>query len=225
MHSKITLALLTALCILTTIVASRANATPIKTPIKAVTKSNLHSASIDDIKRIETYLSKLSTIKASFTQVAPNGELSEGTFYLKRPGKMRWQYNPPTPILLVSNGSTFTYYDAELDQVNYIDVDDTLASFLGRDDIRMESDITTITESSAESGVIRITLVEKKKPNEGALSLEFSETPLALRNMIITDATGATTRIALQNAEFGLALDNALFVFKDPRGVKTRKRR
>ncbi len=57
------------------------------------------------------------------------------------------------------------------------------------------------------------------------MSLEFSDTPLALRNMIITDATGATTRIALQNAEFGLALDNALFVFKDPRGVKTRKRR
>lgn len=223
MHSKITLALLTALCIITTIVASRANAAPIKTPVKTVAKSKAIDAA--SIKRVETYLTALSTIKASFTQVAPNGELSEGIFYLKRPGKMRWQYNPPTPILLVSNGSTFTYYDAELDQVNYIDVDDTLASFLGRNDIRMESDITTITESSAANGVIRITLVEKKKPKDGALSLEFSDTPLALRNMIITDATGATTRIALQNAEFGLALDNALFVFKDPRGVKIRKHR
>lgn len=225
MHSKTVIVFLTALCILTTIVASRANAAPVKTPVKTAGKNTAHKASADDIKRVEAYLTALSTIKANFTQVAPNGELSEGTFYLKRPGKMRWQYNPPTPILLVSNGSTFTYYDAELDQVNYIDVDDTLASFLGRNDIRMESDVTTITESSSENGVIRTTLVEKKKPNEGALSLEFSDTPLALRNMIITDATGATTRIALQNAEFGLALDNALFVFRDPRGVKTRKHR
>ncbi|MDE3060750.1 MAG: outer membrane lipoprotein carrier protein LolA, partial [Pseudomonadota bacterium] len=69
------------------------------------------------IHRIEDYLSNLTTIVSDFTQVAPDGTLSTGKFYLKRPGKMRWQYNPPTPILMVSSGSELVYYDIELDQI------------------------------------------------------------------------------------------------------------
>ncbi|PZP84599.1 MAG: outer membrane lipoprotein carrier protein LolA, partial [Azospirillum brasilense] len=93
----------------------------------------------EEIKRVEGYLTGLSTIVADFSQVAANGELSEGKFYLKRPGKMRWEYAPPTPILLVSNGKVITYYDAELDQVNYVPVDDTLAGFLAQDTIVLNS--------------------------------------------------------------------------------------
>lgn len=223
MHSKITLAILAALCVLTTIVASRANATEVLKNID--TSQTYRNIDKENLVRIETYLDALTTLKANFSQIAPDGSLSEGTFYLKRPGKMRWQYNPPTPILLVSNGSTFTYYDAELDQVNYIDVDDTIAGFLGRENIRLDSDATKIVHYSSNAGVTQVTLVEKKKPKEGALSLEFSNTPLTLRNIIITDATGATTHIALQQAEFGLPLDEALFIFKDPRGVRPNKRR
>ena len=62
------------------------------------------------IVRVQDYLSGLTTITSEFIQVAPDGKLSSGKFFLERPGRMRWQYNPPTPILMVANGSDMGFY-------------------------------------------------------------------------------------------------------------------
>ncbi len=176
-----------------------------------------------DVARVEKYLSNLTTITADFSQTDAQGQLSEGKFYLKRPGKMRWQYSPPTPILLVSDGKVIVYYDAELDQVNYVPMDDTLAGFLGKPVIKFDSDSTKLTAFDAEPGVIRATIIQKSKPSEGALTLEFTDAPLQLRQMTIRDASGQQTNIQLQNAEFGTALPNSLFKFEDPRGATKRR--
>lgn len=178
-----------------------------------------------DVARIEQYLSGLTTLVADFNQVDANGGLAEGKFYLKRPGKMRWQYTPPTPILLVSDGKVITYYDAELDQVNYVPVDDTLAGFLARKTIKLNEGATKLTKFEDADGVIRATIIQTEKPTEGSLTLEFSDKPLQLRQMEITDATGQKTRIQLQNAQFGQELPNSLFKFEDPRGATPRARR
>src|SRR5262249_10822638 len=57
------------------------------------------------ISRIEGYLSGIETISSEFIQFAPNGDVTNGKFYLKRPGKLRMEYNPPTPVLMVTSGS------------------------------------------------------------------------------------------------------------------------
>lgn len=176
-----------------------------------------------DIARVEDYLSKLTTVVADFSQVDANGQLSEGKFYLKRPGKMRWQYKPPTPILLVSDGSVIVYYDSELDQVNYVPIDDTLAGFLAKPVIKLNSESTTLTEFKSKDSVIRATLVQKAKPTEGSLTLEFSDKPLQLKQMVTRDAMGQETTIQLQNAVFGTVLPNSLFKFEDPRGATKRR--
>jgi outer membrane lipoprotein-sorting protein len=173
------------------------------------------------IGRIEQYLTHLTTITADFTQVAPDGSLTNGKFFLQRPGKMRWQYNPPTPVLMVANGSELVFYDYELEQVSYIPLDGSLVSFLGREKITFGNDVG-ITKFSNEANAIRIEVAQRDKPTEGRLMLEFSDKPLTLRNMVVTDQAGQTTTVALQNASFGAKIDPALFVFKDPR--KPRKR-
>lgn len=178
----------------------------------------------DEIVRVETYLTDLTTIVADFNQVDADGGLAKGKFYLKRPGKMRWQYAPPTPILLVSDGKVVTYYDSELDQVNYVPVDDTLAGFLGQKVIKLNSGATKLTQFSSANGMIRATVVQAESPDEGALTMEFSDAPLQLRQMIVTDASGQRTTIQLQNAEFGKELPDTLFTFEDPRGIKARRR-
>lgn len=172
-----------------------------------------------DIARVETYLSGITTISADFVQVSADGSLASGKFYLKRPGKMRWQYAPPSSVQLISNGSTIVYYDPAVQQVSYVPVDETMAGFLAQKDIRFESASTRLAKFEAAAGVIRATLVQKKKPTEGSLTLEFADNPLQLRQMTVSDATGQETHVQLQNAQFGGALDDALFVFKDPRGV------
>ncbi len=177
-----------------------------------------------DIARVESFLSLLTTIKADFEQVAPSGETTEGVFYLQRPGKMRWEYNGPTPILLVSNGKTITYYDAELEQVNYVSLDDTLAGFLAKETLKLNTDATELVNFEVSPGAIRATIRQREKPENGTLTIEFSDKPLVMKQLIIADAGGNETRIALSGAEYGKKLDRSLFIFKDPRGVIRRKR-
>ena len=172
-----------------------------------------HQKTID---RIQGYLSNLTTIIADFTQAAPDGTLTNGKFYLERPGKMRWQYNPPTPILMVSNGSELVYYDIELEQVSHIPLDSTLIGFMAQDKISFDKKVGII-DFSMDAGVIRVTLAQRDKPDDGQLQLEFSDKPLLIRNMVITDATHQVTNVSLNNARFGLEMDPELFIFRDPR--------
>ena len=100
---------------------------------------------------------------ADFTQVSPDGSLAEGKFYFERPGKMRWEYAPPTPILMVSSGSQLIYFDKELAQTTYIPMDSTPAGFLMSDPIRFDESVV-VEEASDVDGVLRVTLHQAKKP-------------------------------------------------------------
>src|SRR6202034_1726770 len=119
-----------------------------------------HQKTID---HIQDYLSNLTTIISDFTQVAPDGNLTSGKFFLERPGRMRWQYNPPTPVLMVSDGNDLVYYDYELEQVSHIPLDSTLIGFLAQNPIRFTGTVG-ITGFSQNAGVIRISLAQRKKP-------------------------------------------------------------
>lgn len=178
------------------------------------------------LRRLEGYMNNLTTIVADFTQIAPNGGLASGKFYLKRPKLMRWQYDPPTPILMVTRGSYLTYYDYELEQVSDIPLDSTLLGVLSEPQITFGDDRMEILGIEQEPGVIRLKLTQRDQPEDGTLTLEFNDAPLELKNIHVQDGTGKTTHITLNNARFGIALDDALFSFRDPRigGNKRNKR-
>ena len=162
------------------------------------------------IREVETYLTGLTTIIADFSQIAPDGSLTSGKFYLKRPGKMRWQYDPPTPILMVANDTFLTFYDYELDQRSDIPLEDTLAGFLARKSLAFGKDVV-VTQLVQGSGSLRLTMQQAKKPDDGALTLEFSTGPLQIHNMKVVDSTGQETSISLANSRYGIPLDDELF--------------
>ena len=126
------------------------------------------------------------------------------------------------PVLMIANHGELIYYDYELDQVSHIPLDETLAGFLAQDNIRFDPKTIKILEQTAQDGVIRIRLTQKERPDEGELTLEFSDAPLQLRNMIVKDASGQETNVSLNNARFGIPLENKLFIFRDPRIFKQR---
>ncbi len=173
------------------------------------------------ITRVQDYLSGLTTITSEFIQVAPDGKLTSGKFFLERPGRMRWQYNPPTPILMVANGSEMIYYDYELEQLSHIPLDATLIGFLAQEKIRFDGSVGIISFSE-KNGTIRIGVAQKEKPSEGQLVLELSDKPLLIRNMVVTDASGQVTTVSLNNANFGAKIDKELFDFRDPRQPRRR---
>lgn len=161
---------------------------------------------------VSNYLNHLTTIQSDFVQVAPDGSLTTGKFYLQRPGKMRWQYDPPVPVLMVSTGKFLTYYDYELEQITNIPLDESLAGFLARPVIDLNAKELKVLEQTRKNGVIRIKLTQTNKPDEGELTLELADKPMVLRNLIIKDAQGQTTNVSLNNARYGVKLNDALFV-------------
>lgn len=166
------------------------------------------------VTKVEKYLTGLTTIQADFVQIAPDGGMASGKFYLSRPGKMRWQYDPPTPILMVADGKFLVFYDYELDQTSYIPLQETLAGFLARDVIRFGGDVV-ITDINRGPGSLRLSMVQQEKPKDGILTLEFATSPLQLRNMKVVDAIGQETTVSLNNARYGIPLGKELFVFED----------
>lgn len=166
------------------------------------------------VERVENYLTSVTTIVADFTQIAPDGNLATGKFFLSRPGKMRWQYDPPTPILMVADGNFLVFYDYELDQTSHIPLQETLPGFLARPVVKFGEDVV-VTDVVQGAGSLRVTVIQSDKPNDGSLTLEFADNPLQLRNMKVLDATGQETTVSLANARFGQKLDASLFVFED----------
>lgn len=168
-----------------------------------------------DLARIETYLNGLTTLRARFVQTAYNGAVAEGTAWIWRPGRMRFEYDAPEPLLLVADSGQFMMYDREMRQPTTVPVGATPLGVLLRPTIRLSGDVT-ITQIERQGGLIGVTLYRTEAPSEGQLSLVFSADTIALRQWVITDAQGRQTRVALSRIETGLRFEARLFQFNVP---------
>lgn len=168
-----------------------------------------------DVARIETYLNTITSLRGRFLQVAPDGAVSEGKVWLRRPGRLRFEYDPPVPVLVVADGLFVVMHDKELGQVNRIPLGTTPLSVLLRDEIKLAGGVT-VKGVERQPGTLRVTVFDSDRPREGELTLVFSDMPLALRQWVVTDARGLATSVSLANVEFNLPLEGRLFVFTDP---------
>jgi outer membrane lipoprotein-sorting protein len=169
-----------------------------------------------DLARIEAYLDGLRTMKAHFLQVAPNGAISQGTVWLDRPGRMRFQYDPPSPLLLVAGHGLVVFHDKSLNQTTNIPIGQTPLGILLADHVHLGGDVT-VTGMQHLPGQIQVSLVRTASPGDGTLTLIFSDNPLALRQWTVTDAQRQQTTVTLYNVEMGGQFDQKLFQFIDPR--------
>jgi outer membrane lipoprotein-sorting protein len=169
-----------------------------------------------DLARIGAYLNGIRTLKARFLQVAPDGSTSQGTTWMQRPGRMRFQYDPPSPLLLVAGHGLFVYYDRELRQTTNIPLGSTPLGLLLRPDIALSGDVT-VTAMRHVPGQIQMTLVRTASPGEGSLELVFADQPLALRQWTVIDAQAHETRVTLYDVELGGSFEPAMFILVDPK--------
>jgi outer membrane lipoprotein-sorting protein len=174
-----------------------------------------------DVQRVEQYLNGIHSLAAHFQQFAQDGGTAGGRVYVARPGRMRFEYEAPSPILLLADGTWVVYIDNQLKQVSYLPIGSTPAWFLLRDNISL-ADGVTITKFERGPGVIRISLVENKSPENGQLTLTFADKPLELRQWTIVDQQGKSTTVVLNDTRFGVPVDPKAFTFVDPRD-KTRR--
>lgn len=189
------------------------------TPIKAQAYS-LSSEQKSEITSLQQALNNRESIVAQFRQTNTNGSYSSGTFYLKKPGKIRWQYDPPTPIVIVSNGPQITYYDYELEQISYVSLDGALASILSEKNINFLSEELEILEAGFDKEESHITIMQKDRPEEGKVTFVFKREGAVLKDMIVENAAKQVTHIMLTDHHYNVALQDHLFIIKNPKHNK-----
>jgi outer membrane lipoprotein-sorting protein len=167
-----------------------------------------------DLGKISAYLNSITSIQASFVQVGPNGELDQGTVYARKPGRLRFEYAPPSPYLIVSDGVTIAVANSKLRTVDRYPLVENPLNIILRENIDLTTD-KRITAIERQTGTLRITATEKSGPLKGAVTLIFAYPATELRQWIITDAQGLQTMIALKNAKTQVALPPELFILKD----------
>ncbi len=168
----------------------------------------------ETLARLLDYLNRIDTLKSHFVQVSSNGSYAEGELYVDRPGRMRFEYDPPHPALLIANGVTLLYYDRELQQATFLPLWETPLWFLIRENINLEEGVE-LQAIERRAGTIRVTLQLSEEGSEGQVTLIFSDRPVALHSWEIQDAQGILTQVALVNPDFGATVDSSLFEHGD----------
>lgn len=168
------------------------------------------------IERIENYLNNLTTARARFVQTTHNGTQLVGTFYLDRPGKLRFEYDDPVEDFVVADGVFIYFYDAEAGEQSNAPIGQTLADFILRDELNFGNDITAKSYKD-QGGLIQIELVQTADPEAGKLVLGFDKEPFTLKKWRVVDAQDLITEIELFYLKTDIKHESGLFVYKDPK--------
>jgi outer membrane lipoprotein-sorting protein len=167
---------------------------------------------VGEINRIETYLNGIRTMQSRFIQINPDGSAWNGNLYVRRPGKFRFEYDPPIPHLLIANDSWFFHVDRALKETNVIPLVKTPAQFLVKENISLKNDFR-ITNVEQMPGVVQVGMVTRDNPDLGEVTLTFTDKPLELRKWTVRDIQDNVTQITLQNTRYGVNLNADLFKY------------
>ncbi len=168
------------------------------------------------VARAVAYLEGLTEAKARFVQTDSQGHTTQGTVYLKRPGKARFAYDPPSGLLVVSDGSTVSVADSRLKTFDKYPLGATPLSLFLAKSIRLDRGVQVTSVSRAADG-FTITARDGGRQAAGQIALTFADDPLKLLSWTVVDAQGRSTRVQLDGLAPAPGLDPALFELKDPR--------
>ena len=179
----------------------------------ADTPAAMNAADRADLDSISTYLRGVENLEGGFLQIGPDGSLAEGKFYLRRPGRLRFEYSPPAKLLVVADGTWVAVQDGFSPVQRYPLGSTPLGLLLDKKpDL---ADGARVLGIEHEPGLLRVTLADGSGKAPGKITLVFDQPVLALRQWIVTDAQGLETTVALRSVQSGVRADNALFVLKD----------
>jgi outer membrane lipoprotein-sorting protein len=168
------------------------------------------------VERASAYLEGLTNAKGRFVQTDPRGAVSEGSLFLHRPGKARFAYDPPSGVIIASNGKVVSRLDPRLHAFQSYPLGLTpLSLFLARD-IRLDRGVSVSKVTRLADG-FAIVARDGRRQAEGRIVLTFAESPLRLTGWTVTDAQGQATRVSLVDFAASGPLDPTLFELRDPR--------
>lgn len=189
---------------------------PISNPFAALLGQTGNTTALTDkqrdiINRVDKYLSKTQTLTGNFVQVGPDGSRSKGDFFISKPGRVRFEYDPPSPISIVADGQTVVVRDRKLATQDIYPLDQTPLRFLLADHVNLLKD-TNLVAVYADDVFVTV-VVEEKNGLVGTsrLMIMFSAKDMQLKQWTVTDPQGYDTTVAVYNLDTSKRPDPSLF--------------
>ncbi|MCX7558001.1 outer membrane lipoprotein carrier protein LolA [Sulfitobacter sp. F26204] len=163
------------------------------------------------LSEISQYLNKLQTAKGQFTQINDDGSISTGTIYIKRPGKVRFEYNPPESALVIAGSNTVVIFDKKSNQpAESYPLSRTPLSIILARNVNLGA-ANMVTGHLFDGTATVITAQDPQNPQYGNIQLKFTSNPVELRQWVINDGNGGQTTVVLGDLQKGGSLANTLF--------------
>ncbi len=169
------------------------------------------------VNRVSLYLSSIVTLVGDFVQVAPDGSKSEGQFYLQKPGRVRFEYDAPSPLAITADGRQVSVLNRNLDTQDLFPLSQTPLRFLLTEHIDLLREATVV---GVYSNDLFVTVVlEERQPLIGTsrLMMMFDAKDLQLKQWTVTDAQGYDTTVAVYNLDYASKPDPAIFTINTAR--------
>lgn len=167
------------------------------------------------VTRINAYFNSITNLQGHFEQVDPNNKRSTGRFYVQRPGKIRFDYAPPSALRILADGNSLAIEDSDLKTVEKYPLKSTPFRLLLAPTVDLARD-ARIVGVERQDGTLAISLEDNKGDAAGRIKLYFASNPeLELTEWLITDAQGLTTRVTINNIVTGRKVASGWFTTKD----------
>lgn len=168
------------------------------------------------VAEVERYFNSIRTMQARFVQSNPGGTVVQGTLSVSRPGRMRFEYDPPSQLKIVADGSQVTMWDIANRDFGQWPIGWTAASFLVREPMVLQGGDLTVEKIERADGMLQLTMSQTRKPSEGKVIVRLAENPMVLRGWSIIDSRGQRVDVSLNGLQTGLPLAASLFKFDGP---------
>jgi len=163
------------------------------------------------IQKVTTYFNQMTEIKGLFVQTSADNKRVRGKFYVKQPGRFRFDYNAPSRLVILSDGQYMAIQDFDMKTDDRVELDRTPFRVLLRKDVDLLRD-AHILEVKEVDDVIALALQDRNPDNPGRIKLFLGKKPnLELKEWITTDSQGLDTRVELTEVAKAESLDPALF--------------
>lgn len=163
------------------------------------------------LRDLSAYLNGITTAEFEFSQINDDGSVSQGKIYIKRPGRMRFEYNPPNNALVLASAGRLAIFDdkGNQDPVIYPLKRTPLAIILAKNIDLASSPM--VVGHEVEGAVTVVSVEDPAYPDQGRVELVFIGPEPVLRQWVVRDANGGTTTMILGDFQTGMALGSSLF--------------
>lgn len=180
-------------------------------------------AASDAAQKIADHFSSVKTMSGEFVQFGPRGEQTGGKFYIQRPGKIRFNYEPPSAYRVISDGTSVAIDNRKLNTMDVYPLSKTPLKLLLDERINLSG--KQVKSVKEEDDLTTIQLADKQLFGNSRITMMFDPSTYELRQWTITDAQGKDTTVMVFNVKQGVSIDNSLFEIDYKRNLEVNRKK